>query len=283
MKTMRENAARAINYRLCILANWLAGSRFNVSVLELTKYLLKHGFESKARSMVRSVGEETDYYVIRLKDIEVPLYYPRGLQLLDFYQVIVEQCFPDSWHKYSCDHTLVEDGDIVADCGAGEGLFALINIAKCKRLYAIEPHPSFVDALSKTFGGHENIEILPFALSDRLGDAFLSDAGLTSSLGVSIEGIPVKVTTIDTLFYERSVPCTYIKGDLEGFDYLMLKGAENTIRENLPKIAVTTYHATNHAELISRYLKKICPEYNILEKGVTNVFRKPIMLHAWVD
>ncbi len=66
---------------------------------------------------------------------------------------------------------------------------------------------------------------------------------------------------------------TYIKIDLEGYDYKALLGAEELIRENKPKIAVITYHNFHHAEDISAYLKS---------KGIYQKTGSPIMLHAWM-
>ena len=56
--------------------------------------------------------------------------------------------------------------------------------------------------------------------------------------------------------------------DLEGYDYLALKGAEKLIEKNMPKIAVTTYHNINHASQIKKLLLDINPNYKILTKGI---------------
>ena len=39
----------------------------------------------------------------------------------------------------------------------------------------------------------------------------------------------------------------------------MLEGAKKTIAEYLPKLAITTYHDPEHAQLITNYLKEINP------------------------
>ena len=46
-------------------------------------------------------------------------------------------------------------------------------------------------------------------------------------------------------------------------------------RKNKPKIAVTTYHKSQHAEDITVYLKLLVPEYNILTKGIYQETRFP--------
>lgn len=106
---------------------------------------------------------------------------------------------------------------------------------------------------------------------------------ISSSLSDENGGIEVKVTTLDKLFYEKGEKITYKKMDLEGYDYDALLGAENLIRENKPKIAVTTYHKVQHAEQITAYLKSLVPEYKIFTKGIYQGTGSPVMLHAWVE
>lgn len=72
------------------------------------------------------------------------------------------------------------------------------------------------------------------------------------------------------------------KNDAEGYDYEALLGAENLIRESKPKIAVTAYHKSQHAEEITAYLKSLVPEYNILTKGIYQEAGSHILLHTLV-
>ena len=70
--------------------------------------------------------------------------------------------------------------------------------------------------------------------------------------------------------------------DLEGHDYDALVGVEKLIKQNKPKIAVTTYHQIEHARNISSFLKAIDPSYKIYVKGIYQESGSPIMLHAWI-
>jgi hypothetical protein len=92
----------------------------------------------------------------------------------------------------------------------------------------------------------------------------------------------VSVTILDKLLFERDIPISYIKIDLEGFDLQALLGGQELIKRNRPKIAVTTYHDYRHAKQMEKYLKSIVPSYNIRIKGIFQVSGAPIMLHAWV-
>jgi hypothetical protein len=134
-----------------------------------------------------------------------------------------------------------------------------------------------------TFNKFNNIEIIPFALSDIPHRSNISGSGIGSSIDSSKTGISVEVTTIDRLFFEKGIPINYIKADLEGHDYATIKGAEKIIQKYKPKISITTYHNKNHAELINNFLKSIEPKYQVKTKGIFANDGSPVMLHAWVS
>lgn len=220
--------------------------------------------------------------MVYFKGFESPLYYPINFSWKSLEQVIVESFYPKNWHFYEMPQTKVTKDDIVVDCGAAEGLFGLFVVDRCEKLYLVEPLPAFCKSMEKTFEKFKNTIILPVALSNKETALKLVERNISSYLSSENKGIDVKVTTLDKIFYEKAEKITYIKMDLEGYDLDALLGAENLIRENKPKIAVTTYHNYEHAKQISAFLKRIVPEYNILTKGIYQDTGSPIMLHAWV-
>jgi FkbM family methyltransferase len=197
-------------------------------------------------------------------------------------QVIVESFYPNNWHYYEIPQTKVTNNDNVVDCGAAEGLFGLLVVNRCSKLHLIEPLPIFCNAMKITFKAKNNVTIHPVALSNEVTTSQIFEHDISSSLADGNGGIEVEVTTLDKLFYEHGEEITYIKIDLEGYDYKALLGAENLIRKNKPKIAVTTYHNSRHAEEIASFLKLLVPEYNILTKGIFQETGSPVMLHAWI-
>ena len=86
--------------------------------------------------------------------------------------------------------------DIVADCGAAEGL-SLIASLRCKRAFAIEPLPAFLEASAKTFRNIGNVAILPFALSDETSEAWIEDHGIASKIVDQTTSNPVAISTLD--------------------------------------------------------------------------------------
>jgi FkbM family methyltransferase len=267
--------------RLQVVKYYLDGKKNNTSFLELINFFFASSYGSKAAKKIKSIAQKDDFYEVYFQDFNKPLYFPASLDLKMLHQVVVETFYPDNWHYYTISETKVTADDIIADCGASEGIFTFVNLGKFKKAYLIEPLPKFVNALKKTFAGSENVEIINCALSNKPGESFISEDGICANLD-SGSGIKTKVETLDGLFYDKDIKITYIKADLEGYDYATLLGAKNLIEKNAPKIAITTYHKPEHAEQIQNYLLSLNPNYKIKTKGIYQETGSPVMLHAWV-
>lgn len=268
--------------RFKVLKNFLFKKRNGVTVPELSKFFFAPSYAAKAKRVIERLEHGEVYNTVYFRGFDKPLYYPSSFPYKSMEQVIGEAFYEDNWHFYEVPETRVSPRDIVVDCGAAEGLFSFLISSRCERLYLIEPVKKFCDALAKTFAGQQHVEILSIALSDRTGTAVISDNNISSSLSVAGNGSKVEVTTLDKLFFEKRLPVSYIKIDLEGYDVLALEGAKELIKANKPKIAVTTYHAYEHAEQITQLLRSLVPEYQIKVKGIFQETGSPVMLHAWI-
>ncbi|CAN5481843.1 hypothetical protein BH10BAC4_BH10BAC4_08820 [soil metagenome] len=269
--------------RLKVLRYFLFKNRNHVSVSELRKFFFDASYHTKADRFIKSnerIGELNRVY---FKGYDEPLYYPSDFPVKSLEQVAVESFYPENWHYYEVPETRINESDVVVDCGAAEGLFTFLVKMRCKEIFLIEPVKKFCRSLQKTFENNIRVKIIPVALSEKEGFANISEHDISSSLTVGDQSAEsVTVTTLDKLFYEKNIPISYIKMDLEGFDYEALLGAAELIKKNKPKIAVTTYHKFEHAEQISNYLKSIVPAYNIKVKGIYQETGSPVMLHAWI-
>ncbi|MDG6997809.1 MAG: FkbM family methyltransferase [Nitrososphaerota archaeon] len=268
--------------RFLVLKYWLLHSRNSVPSKELLKFFFDTSYHEKAKRYIQDIRYTESDVAVRLKGISSCLYYPKDtFNLKSLEQVVVEQCYEDNWHYYETPETRIESNDVVVDCGAAEGLFSLRVCSRCERVYAIEPLSEFVNALRKTFALQPQVTIIPAAVSDKEGEAFIENRGISSTLSLS-QGERVKVETLDSLFFKTGIHISYIKADLEGADYLALRGAEHLIRTCTPKIAITTYHDPNHARLMMEWIGSINPRYNFKLKGIYQITGSPMMLHAWV-
>lgn len=225
--------------------------------------------------------EETDQqYIVRLKGYDRPIFWPKAWDLNSLGMLISEQFDPLDWHYYQIPETRLEAGDVVLDCGAAEGLFTLIAAPVARKVYAFEPLPLFCENMAKTFQGLNHIEIVPALLSNKCGTTQLSAQGI-ASLQSEQGGITCRMETLDHLFPAGGEQVTYLKADVEGAEMELLDGARNLIRRDKPKIAITTYHHPDHADMITRFLRDLHPGYHIRTKGICEN-ACPMMLHAWV-
>jgi len=268
--------------RLSVLKYYFFNNKNNVRFFDLLKFFFDKSYAAKAKKKIAKILKSDEFYEVYFKGINDPLYFPSNFDFKSFEMVIVESFYPDNWHYYELPQTKVGLDDIVVDCGAAEGLFSFLVFKRCKKVYLIEPHPIFIRSLQKTFEKTNNVELLQYALSEDESIAHLMNNGISSTISNKITDINVRVTTIDKLFFERNIPVSYLKIDLEGYDYSAIVGAEKLIKQNKPKIAITTYHQIEHARKISSFLKMIDPSYKIYIKGIHQETGSPIMLHAWI-
>jgi FkbM family methyltransferase len=239
-------------------------------------------YRAIASRYIDDVKKDRADRIIHLKGIKRPLHVPAEFPLDQSRQVVAELFYPKNWHYYEVDGTKVGRDDIVLDCGAAEGLFALKASEVCKRCYALEPLPRYVETMRRTFLNVEKVEILPYAVGAVHARFHINGEGIGARLSEKGDGPEVEVFTVDELFYEKDRPITYLKADLEGFETNMLKGALRTIEKYRPKIAITTYHREEHAEELKKMLLKTVPDYKIRLKGIAPAHPSPMMLHAWV-
>jgi FkbM family methyltransferase len=269
--------------RVDILRHWFIGQKNGASMKEVLLHVLGRTYTMKAKSVIKEINPTGTFLEVLFKGFKYPLYYPREMPITSLYQVIAEIFYSNDWHYYETEQTKVNAEDTVIDCGAGEGLFSLLVARRCSKVYAIEPLPRFVQAMKLSFSRFSNINIIPCALADYEGEGKLSQMGISSSLASSGKDLTtIRIDTVDNLFFKKGIKIDYVKADLEGCEVEMLQGAFNTIKSFNPKIAVTTYHRTEHAEKISKLLKGINPKYKIKLKGL-HACGSYVLLHAWVD
>lgn len=209
------------------------------------------------------------------------LYFSKEVPVISLYQTVVEQFYDWHWHYYQLPQTRVGADDIVFDCGSAEGMFAFLNRRSARRIYAFEPLPSFVRGLQRTFAGDPVVVVVPDALAETPGVAYLQEAGISSSLTSTPGGLRVNLDSVDHYCAEHKIEISYLKADLEGYEMNLLRGAAESIHACKPRIAITTYHRKEHAREISDFLKSINPGYRFLLKGICRLNANPIMLHAW--
>lgn len=142
---------------------------------------------------------------------------------------------------------LVARGDTVVDVGANAGYFTLLtgrHVGSAGRVYAFEPLPAVRDQLVENvrLNAATQVVVRPEALADAPGEVAFY-VGPTDHMGVSslrpVDGHTARLTLrtgrLDDLL-PPDVRVGLVKIDVEGAEYLALRGMEGRLRRDRPDI-----------------------------------------------
>lgn len=146
------------------------------------------------------------------------------------------------------------------------------------KIFAVEPDPKNCQQCRATADSSSlRLELIPFGLSDRSGDAILSMNGTMgshictgneerqSTLNYGINQVADQKINIKTVALDDIVNGTdigFIKMDIEGEELNALHGAEKTILKDKPLLAICVYHRCGDVLAIMDYLHKLVPQYH---------------------
>ena len=249
--------------------------------LQVLQFLSQPGKSSRADVFIKSVSEsEPSYQEVRFHENPAfVLYYPKKYRWVDFCQT-VDECFnPHNWHNFLSPRFHIGTADVVIDCGAAEGLFTWFAAQRGAQVHAFEPDAGFVASIRKSFADSPQVSINHCALGHRSGQAYLSEDEIFSRLTAADCGTPVELRTLDDAMGEAKV--TFLKADVEGYEFRVLLGAEAVIRRHQPRIAVTVYHPQNNVAEITDFLRECHPSYQFATKGIFDNGH-PVLLQALV-
>ena len=174
---------------------------------------------------------------------------------------------------------IVKPNDTVIDCGANIGLhsFELSKlVGQGGDVYAFEAIPIIYNCLNRTVDEKEllNITTNNYGLysEDDLDLIFKSD--LSGRSGMYRKGkifqhtFNVKSITLDTYFKNYHKPIKFIKIDVEGAEFEVLKGATDLIKKHKPSIIVEIWKSPTKIQKLHKWLTEM--NYTIEEKVNAN-------------
>lgn len=150
----------------------------------------------------------------------------------------VEACHDGglSWRGYEPSVSQVLDrlhGSVFLDIGASRGQYSFPLSKRFKTVYAFEPFGENIRWLKsrKRRLKRDNVSIVEAAVSDRSGVASLNLDPLNlygggSVLGKSERQMPVSTVALDDVFGSLPQPIDLVKVDVEGAEWLVLRGAK---------------------------------------------------------
>lgn len=132
---------------------------------------------------------------------------------------------------------------IAIDVGAHIGYWAKDLASKFKHVYCFEPKQEHIECLERNLKTHSNITIYPFALGHLDTDIKMCIGGKqwnTGSYSVAHKKIENRhlsthqMKTLDSL----NLKPDYIKIDVEGYEFFVIKGGLKTIKESKPVMVI---------------------------------------------
>lgn len=169
-------------------------------------------------------------------------------------------------------------------CHKGEMLNFMLKLAPLGKHFAFEPIPSLFNQLSSKF--QNRAEIFPYALANSSGETsfqWVKNAPAYSGIkrrkydidNPQIEEIKVEKKLLDDII-PLSTPIHFIKIDVEGAEFGVLKGAKNLLAANKPTIlfecgkGASDFYNTNPRELHSFLSNEIGLNVFTLQDFISN-------------
>ena len=205
--------------------------RYNFSVFP---YPFARNYHKSDIDVLYDQSNKTRYVIHQNKRLYFPANWSKEQVQTCYNELSIEQD-NNSPHRYETEEFSVEEGEVIADIGAAEGIWALDHIEKASKVYLFECDPLWIDALHKTFAPwSEKVVIVNKCVSDRCGE---------------------KCITLDHFFEGRAIH--FIKADIEGMELQLIQGGKTIFQRDEPlKIVLCTYHQEGDAANVKEFLEK---------------------------
>ena len=186
--------------------------------------------------------------------------------------------------------------EIFVDCGSwcGDVVEQYIKIKKgvFKKVIAFEPDAinfkalkELVNSLQKEWKLEDDaFKLCPCGVGEKTGKAsferYEANNGQGSKFYMSDsenEG-NCYIVSLDEYLTE---PYSFLKADIESFEYQMLMGAKNSIKKNKPLLTICLYHNSVDLYSIPLLVKSMVPEYKIAVRHHSDTLAGTV-LYAWI-
>tara|TARA_Y100000996_G_scaffold116981_1_gene87059 strand:+ start:4225 stop:4932 length:708 start_codon:yes stop_codon:yes gene_type:complete len=170
----------------------------------------------------------------------------------------------------------------IIDIGAQSGLYSLFaKYLPNSTFYSFEPFIDTFNCLNDNLklNNINNVKTFNLGVSDSLGTNTLNTSIGHNGLHTmgnplrfhDINPITITTTTLDDFFFNKKIPVNFIKIDTEGWEYNILKGAQNTIKKYKPVIQLE-WNLTNmkQCSVNEQDLLSLLNNHGYYEKSTTN-------------
>lgn len=179
----------------------------------------------------------------------------------------------------------LKEGDIVVDVGAHVGYYSALasrKIGDQGKVFSFEPRPLNIEFFKDhvRINGLNNITLYEGAISARSGEANFDTNTGTGTGHLSEHGhLKVKTYCLDELVETGEIPgLDFLKVDVEGGEIEVLKGSQNAIAKNRPRMLLATHSDSTH-DFVLEFLERHHYQFQILDKdgskGDTEIIAQP--------
>ncbi len=175
---------------------------------------------------------------------------------------VKENCFTS---YFDMDLLMCDENEVFVDLGAWRGDtvddYRYTYGENCyKRIYCYEIESDNIEKLYERFDSIPNIVIRPVGVSKEKGVMYLSDNGTSDAQSlVSFGSKKVDTVALDQDITEK---ITFLKTDIEGAEQDAIYGAQEHIRNDKPKLAISIYHSNKDLFSIFELIDRIQPGYH---------------------
>lgn len=166
--------------------------------------------------------------------------------------------------EYTYDYKLLDlnNMDVVIDGGAyvGDTILEIQRYVEgnVKAIFAFEPDSATFEKLSQNVGENELIHLVNAGLWKGTSTLRFENSGTLGSKLMEDAEDEIKVVSIDDYNKEGDLEnVTVIKMDIEGSELDALKGAEELLRNRVPKLAICIYHKNDDIISIPLYIASL--------------------------
>ncbi len=101
-----------------------------------------------------------------------------------------------------------------------------------------------------------------------------SSAGAVGYLSAK-GNVEVDLVSLDELLPDTEI--TFVKMDVEGAEMEALRGAAETIRRNVPKLAISVYHKRNDIFDVPLFIHRLHPRYKFYLRHHSTTFSETVL------
>ncbi len=198
------------------------------------------------------------------KQILFPMYMhlvaSNGIQYFDTLSPVKDEVFVDAGSY---------NGDTIRE-------FIKWSKGEYKKIYAFEANDEMIPVVEKYLASEQvkNVMFINKATWDKEEEVnFVKDACASRVGEEGADRIPA--IDIDSVVGDDKV--TFIKMDVEGSELHSLAGAQNTIKRNKPRLAISVYHKPEDVVEIAEYILELVPEYRLMLRQYNSNFWETVL------